>query len=68
LDRNHDNTQNEVSDYYQENKQQLENFCSTLNAKMEQILHSREALQKANFTLSAMHSGTQILSALHAFG
>ena len=70
-DRNDDNTQSEVPNYYQENKQQLENFCSTLNVKMEQMLHSREAmnaLQKANFTLSAMHSGPQILSALHAFG
>jgi len=70
-DRNDDNTQNEVPDYYQENKKQLENFCSTLKAKMESMLHSREtmeALQKANFTLSAMHSGAQILSPLHAFG
>ena len=70
-DRNDDNTQNEFPDYYQENKQQLENFCSTLNAKMEQMLHSREAmgaLQKANFTFSAMQSGAQILSTLHAFG
>jgi len=70
-DRNDDNTQNEVVDYYQVNKQQLENFCSTLKAKMEPMLHSREtmeALQKANFTLSAIHSGAQILSTLHAFG
>ena len=70
-DRNDDNTQNEVPDIYQENKQQLENFCSMLKAKMEPTLHSREtmeALQKANFTLSAMHSGAQILSTLHAFG
>jgi len=69
-DRNDDNTQNEVPDYYQENKQQLENFCSTLKAKMEPMLYSREtmeALQKANFTLSAMHSGAQILSTLYAF-
>jgi len=29
-DRNDDNIQNEVPDYYQENKQQMENFCSTL--------------------------------------
>jgi len=70
-DRNDDNTQNEVPDYYQENKQQLENFCSTLKAKMEPMLHSREtmeALQKANFTLSAMQSGAHILSTLHVFG
>jgi len=70
-DRNGDNTQNKVPDYYQESKQQLENFFSTLKAKMEPMLHSREtmeALQKANFTLSAMHSGAQILSTLHAFG
>jgi len=70
-DRNDDNTQNEVPDYYQENQQHLENFCSTLKAKMEPMLHSREtmeALQKANFTISAMHSGPQILSTLHAFG
>jgi len=49
-----DNTQNEFPDYYQENKQQLESFCSTLKAKMEPMLHSREtmeALQKANLTL-----------------
>ena len=62
-DRNDDNTQNEVPDYYQESKQQLENFCSTLKAKMEPMLHSREtmeALQKATFTLSAMHAGAQI--------
>jgi len=66
-----DTTQSEVPDYYQENKQQLENFCSTLKAKMEKMLHSpetMEALQKANFTLPAMYSGAQILSALHAFG
>ena len=70
-DRNDDNTQSEVPDYYQENKPQLENLCSTLKAKMEPMLHWREtteALQKANFTLPAMHSGAQILSALHAFG
>jgi len=37
---------------------------------MEPMLHSREtmeALQKANFILSAMHSGAQILYTLHAF-
>jgi len=70
-DRNDDNTQNVVSDYYQENKLQLENFFSTTKAKMEPMLHSREtmeALQKAKFTLPAMHSGAQILSTLHAFG
>jgi len=70
-DRNDDNTQNEVPHYYQEDKQQLENFCSTLKAKMEPMMHSREtmeALQKANFTFSAMHRGAQILSTLHAFG
>ena len=70
-DRNDDNAQNEFPDYYQEIKQQLENFCSTLKAKMEPMLHSREtmeALQKANFILSAMHSGAQILYTLHAKG
>jgi len=70
-DRNDDNTQNEVPYYYQENKQQLENICSTLKAKMVPMLHSQEtmeALQKANFTLSAMHSGAQILSTSHALG
>ena len=53
-DRNDDTTQTEVPDCYQENKQQLENFCSTLKAKMEPMLQSRETmetLQKANFTL-----------------
>jgi len=53
-DRNDDNAQNEFPDYYQEIKQQLENFCSTLKAKMEPMLQSRETmetLQKANFTL-----------------
>jgi len=70
-DRNDDTTQTEVPDCYQENKQQLENFCSTLKAKMEPMLHSWEtmkSLQKAKLTLFPMHSGPQILSALHAFG
>ena len=70
-DRNDGNIRNEVPDYYQVNKQQLENFCSTLKAKMEAMLHSREtmeALQKANFILSAMQSGAQILSTSDAFG
>jgi len=41
-DRNDDNTQTEVSDCLQENEQQLENFFSTLKAKMGPMLHSRE--------------------------
>ena len=44
-DRNDDNTQNEAPDYYQEKKQQLENFCSTLKVKMEPMLHSRETME-----------------------